>query len=68
MRSSTAAPVSHGTREAEYVNLDDVDFGWQVARYFETDFGFANGWLGPNLHVCLLHRVFSAVEFYCRTL
>jgi hypothetical protein len=32
------------------VNLDDVDFSWQVARYFETNFGFANGWLGPDFH------------------
>ena len=31
--------------------LDNVDFCREVARDFETDFLFANGWLGPDLHV-----------------
>ena len=56
MDASTAAPVSHGIREADNVNLDDVDFGRQVARNFETNFLLANGWLGPNLHDSFLHR------------
>jgi hypothetical protein len=32
------------------VNLDDVDFGRQVARDFETNFLLADGRLGPDLH------------------
>lgn len=56
MIASTAAPVSHGIREGEDINLDDVDFGWQVARDFETNFLLADGRLGPNLHARLLHR------------
>ena len=56
MRSSTAAPVAHGTRETENVNLDDVDFGRQVARHFETDFLLAHGRLGPDLHDSFLHN------------
>jgi hypothetical protein len=31
--------------------LDDVDFCWQVAGDFETDFLLADGRLGPDLHV-----------------
>jgi hypothetical protein len=31
-------------------SLDHVDFSWEIAGNFEADFGFANGWLGPDLH------------------
>ena len=54
MEPSTAAPGAHEIREPENVNLDDVDFSWQVARHFETDFLFAYGRLGPDLHNCFL--------------
>ena len=36
--------------------LDDVDFGRQVARNFETNFLLADGRLGPDLHDSFLHR------------
>jgi hypothetical protein len=35
-------------------NLDDVDFGRQVARHFETDFLLADFRLRPDLHECFL--------------
>ena len=63
MSTSTAAPVSHGDREAEYVNLDDVDFGRQVARNFETNFLLADGRLGPNLHDSFLQRIKLRFQF-----
>ena len=50
MEPSTAAPCAREIRELEHINLDDVDFSWQVARNFETDFLLAHGRLGPNLH------------------
>ncbi len=54
METSTAAPDAHEGRETENTKLDDVDFGWQVARDFEANFLLANFWLGPNLHNRLL--------------
>jgi hypothetical protein len=32
------------------VELDHVDFSWEVARDFQTNFGFANFRLHPGLH------------------
>lgn len=63
--SATKTAIKNGGREGSTtvyicktraVDLDDVDFGWQVARYFKTDFGFANGWLGPDLHEFFLQK------------
>jgi hypothetical protein len=31
-------------------HLDDVDFSWEIARNFETNFLLAHGRLCPNLH------------------